>query len=188
MTLGNTKVERPPNQLHLEGGRNIPFSSAPLSLPSPPAVGRTCFFQRIRIPRNRPREPSGETKMCVRWWCVLEPGSWFRSACASCMPWHAKLHRCRWKAAARCRVPRFAHARTYVSRHIAPGWDVTPRVCHAAYAGAYANRHYCPQAGKEAFQPPRDACHGIRYAAHSNRPHALRRNGPAPIPNTHFDQ
>lgn len=63
MTLGNTKVERPPNQLHLEGGRNIPFSSAPLSLPSPPAVGRTCFFQRIRIPRNRPREPSGEARL-----------------------------------------------------------------------------------------------------------------------------
>ena len=43
MTLGNTKVERPPNQLHLEGGRNIPFSSAPLSLPSPPAVGGLVF-------------------------------------------------------------------------------------------------------------------------------------------------
>ena len=52
-------------------------------------------------------------------------------------------------------------------------------VRHAAYAGAYANRHYRPQTGKEAFQPPRDARHGIRHAAHPNRPHAIRRNGSA---------
>ena len=61
------------------------------------------------------------TGMCVRWWCVWEPGSSFRPACASCMPWHAKPDRCRWKAAACLRVPRLAHARTYVSRHVTPG-------------------------------------------------------------------
>ena len=61
------------------------------------------------------------------------------------MPWHAKPDGCRRKVAARRRVPRLAHARTYVTRHIAPGWDVMSHVCRAAYAGVYANRHYRPR-------------------------------------------
>ena len=101
------------------------------------------------------------------------------------MPWHAKPDRCRRDAAARRRVPRLAHARTYVTRHIASGRDVMSRVCRAAYAGAYANRHYRPQSGRKAFHQARDVCRGIRGAVHSSRPHALRRNGSAPIPDTH---
>lgn len=42
-------------------------------------------------------------------------------------------------------------------------------VRHAAYAEAYASRHYGSRTGQEAFQPAHDVCRDMRGAAHSNR-------------------
>ena len=59
----------------------------------------------------------------------------------------------RRKAAAPGCALRSAHSRTYATRHIAHGWGMASPVCHAAYAGAYVNRHYGSWAGLKAFRP-----------------------------------
>lgn len=50
----------------------------------------------------------------------------------------------RRKAAAPGCALRSAHSRTYATRHVAHGLGTVFPVCHAAYAGAYVNRHYGP--------------------------------------------
>ncbi|KAB8297412.1 hypothetical protein DSM100238_1297 [Bifidobacterium apri] len=81
--------------------------------------------------------------------------------CTSCMPWHAKLNGYRRKTAVEIPVLRFVHAQ------------------------AYANRRYGYRTVREAFCLAHDVCHDMRDPAHSNRLYALRRNGSAPIPDTH---
>ena len=87
------------------------------------------------------------------WRDVWETGTLFRSACASCIPRHAKLNNIVVKAAAPGCALRSARSRTYATRHIAHGLGMASPVCHAAYAGAYVNRHYGSWAGLKAFRP-----------------------------------
>ena len=69
--------------------------------------------------------------------CIAVPVS-----APSCMPWHTRLARFRRKAVVPCRVLRFAHVETYVSRHYGPRQGGTLSIRRVTYVWAYTSRRY----------------------------------------------
>lgn len=124
--------------------------------------------------------------MRVCWWGVWESGSSFRSACASCMPRHAKLNRYRREATAPGRVLRSAHARTYAARRITPpGWVAAPpsamqRMPRHTQAGITAPGPARKHSNRRMMYAVTCAARHIRTASH-----AISRNGPVLIADTH---